>query len=210
MVAYSSRGGVQVYLRVLLSLLFVYMAIGTSFGGEEFINVAVGRHEDGFVVDAVIVAPVSRRTAWDVLTDFDSMSSIVHNLTLSKVISRDGTTLVLKQEGAVKYGPFNLSFQSEREIRLEPTVRIVVKQLSGSLKSMVSETRLDPGSHQASGVRITYRAEISPDSLLARLFGGSFVRDGVQEQFMLLVAEMKRREAIHLPSETTQGGESIR
>ena len=75
----------------------------------------------------------------------------------------------------------------------------LTKQLSGSLRSMNSDTRIEPvvasGADQASGVRITYRAEIVPDSIFGRLFGGSFVRDGVEEQFRLLVAEMKRREA---------------
>lgn len=188
--------------------------MGTSFGGEDLFSVAVSRHEDGFVVDAVIFAPVSRRTAWDVLTDFDRMSNIVQNLTLSKVVNRDGNTLLLKQEGAVRYGLFNFPFQSERAIRLQPTSRIVVKQLSGSLKSMVSETTLDPAtadnSQQTSGVRITYRAEVSPDSFFVRLFGGSFVRDGVEEQFRLLVAEMKRREAMPLPSETARGAENLK
>ena len=139
------------------------------------------------------------------MVDYDHMSSIVHNLTLSKVVSRDGNILMLKQEGAVKYGIFTFPFRSEREIRLEPSARITVKQLSGSLKSMNSETRLDPakaeGSQQTSGIRITYRAEIVPDSFFARLFGGSFVHDGIEDQFRLLVAEMKRRDtASSLPA----------
>ncbi len=63
---------------------------------------------------------------------------------------------------------------------------------------MNSETRIESvaaGQDQTAGVRITYRAEIVPDSIFGRLFGGSFVRDGVEEQFQFLVAEMKRREA---------------
>jgi hypothetical protein len=61
---------------------------------------------------------------------------------------------------------------------------------------MHSDTTIEPvGEGQLAGVRITYRAEIVPDSIFGRLFGGSFVHDGVAEQFLLLVAEMKRREA---------------
>lgn len=164
---------------------------------------ALGRHADGFVVEAIIDAPVSQRTAWEVLTDFDHMNSIVNNLTSSKVIRREGNGLLVRQEGAVKYGPFTFPFWSEREVRLEPMAWIVVKQLSGSLRSFGSETRLDAAKADSVGqnpsVRITYRAEIVPDSFFARLLGGGFAPVGVEEQFRLLVAEMKRRDAKQSP-----------
>lgn len=198
------------YWRPGFVLLLFCVAISALLGKEDALAVVVGRHEDGFVVEAVIEVPVLQRTAWEVLVDYDHMSRIIHNLTLSKITSRQGNTLHLKQEGAVKYGPFSFPFHSEREIHLSPLSHIVVKQLSGSLRSMNSETTIESvGANPSDGVRITYRAEIVPDSLLGRLFGGSFVHDGVEEQFRLLAAEMKRREAAQSPSENVRsGGES--
>lgn len=77
-------------LRVVFALLLACLTSGASFGGEDHVAVSVGRLEDGFVVSAEIDAPVSQRTAWDVMVDYDHMSSIVQNLTLSKIMSRDG------------------------------------------------------------------------------------------------------------------------
>ena len=46
------------------------------------------------------------------------------------------------------------------------------------------------------GVRISYSAEIVPDSLLAQLFGQSIVRHEVNEQFLSMTKEMLRRYAV--------------
>ena len=40
-------------------------------------RVSVSRRGDVFLVDAVLVAPVTGREAWRVLTDFDAMSAFV-------------------------------------------------------------------------------------------------------------------------------------
>ena len=58
---------------------------------------------------------------------------------------------------------------------------------------MESELRLVPAG--ADGVRIEYRAEFAFDSIIAGLFGVSFLNHEVEEQFQSIVAEMKRREA---------------
>ncbi len=177
-----------------LARLFALFALLTSGAHalEPEITVTVTRSGEAFVVDAVVDIDVAQRTAWDVLTDFDHMSAILSNLASSKIVRRDGQTLTVRQEGAVKYGLFSFSFESEREVRLEPMKRILVKQLSGTAKRMESESRLmstELGSH------LNYRAEIVPDSVLARMFGAGFVKHEVAEQFRAMAVEMKRRAA---------------
>ncbi|HEX6733891.1 MAG TPA: SRPBCC family protein [Azonexus sp.] len=179
-------------LRLLfLTLLFGFS--GLSLGAESVL-VSVGQAGEAFIVDAFIEAPVSLRTAWEVLVDFDHMAAILSNLTSSKVIARDGTTLIVRQEGVARYGLLSYAFHSEREIRLEPMRRILAKNLSGTARRMESEARLNPA-ERGHGTQITYRAEIVPDSPLARIFGAPLVRHEIEEQFQLMLVEMKRREA---------------
>ncbi|HEY6896776.1 MAG TPA: SRPBCC family protein [Rhodocyclaceae bacterium] len=179
--------------RALLAALLACLFCSQAIGMEPDVVVAVSRVDDAFVVDATIDIPVTLRTAWGVLVDFDHMASILTNLTSSKILSRDGATLLVRQEGIAKYGPFSYPFQSEREIRLEPMRRILAKSLSGSVRRMESATELIQR-ETGKGVLLRYRAEIVPDSVLARLFGLSFVRHEVMEQFQLIVAEMRLRE----------------
>ncbi len=185
-----AKMSLRVFVIALLTCLFCSKAISA----EQNLAVSVSRSGEAFVVDATIDVPVTLRTAWDVLVDFDHMTSILNNLTSSKVLSRDGNILLVMQEGVGKYGPFSYSFQSKREIRLEPMRRILAKSLSGTAKRMESETKLlEPD--QGKGVKIRYRAEIVPDSALASMFGLPFMRHEVEEQFRLMVTEMNVREA---------------
>ena len=179
-------------IRILVSLL-ICVSLGSAHCAEKEVAVAVSESGDGFVVQATIRPPVSLRTAWDVLIDFDHMASILSNLTASRVVSRNGNVLIVKQEGVARFGIFSYPFKVEREIRMEPPRQILARNLSGTLKRMESELQLIPSS--AGGVRIEYRAEFAFDSIIAGLFGVSFLSHEVDEQFQSIVAEMKRREA---------------
>ncbi len=180
-------------VRILLVALLICLSHGSASCAEREVAVAVSESGDAFIVQATIRPQVSLRTAWDVLVDFDHMTGILSNLTASKVVSRNGNVLIVRQEGVARFGIFSYPFKAEREIRMEPQRRILAKNLSGTLKRMESELRLVPGS--AGGVRIEYRAEFAFDSIIAGLFGVSFLNHEVEEQFQSIVAEMKRREA---------------
>lgn len=163
-----------------------------AFAVEPKVTVSVGQKDEAFIVDAAIDVQVPLATAWEVLTDFDKMTSIVDNLKSSKIVSRDGNTWIVRQNGVARYGLLSFSFESEREIRLEPMIRIKSKSLSGTLKRMESESKITA---LEQGVQISYHAESVPDSMLARMFGGSFVRHEVEEQFLQIAREMLQRHA---------------
>jgi uncharacterized membrane protein len=169
-----------------LAALFVTMA----HGAEPQAATTVVQNGEAFVVDVLMHVEVPVETAWEVLTDFDHMTAILKNLTSSRVASRDGNTWIVKQEGVARYGLLSFSFASEREIRLEPMKRIAVTSLSGPAKRMQSEMKIGPVER---GVQLKYRAEIVPDSILARMFGASFIRHETEEQFLAMIREMLRR-----------------
>jgi ribosome-associated toxin RatA of RatAB toxin-antitoxin module len=183
----------SVSIRILLVPLLICLSLANASCAEREVAVAVREAGDAFIVQATIRPPVSLRTAWEVLVDFDHMVSILSNLTASRVISRNGNVLIVKQEGVARFGIFSFPFTAEREIRMEPQRRILAKNLSGTLRRMESELRLVPTG--AEGIRIEYRAEFAFDSIVAGLFGVSFLNHEVEEQFQSIVAEMKRREA---------------
>ncbi len=179
-------------IRIVLISLLICLSLGSAHCGGKEVTVTVSESGDGFIVKATIRPPVSPRTAWDVLVDFDHMASILNNLTASRVDSKNGNVLIVKQEGVARFGIFSYPFKAEREIRLDPPRRILARNLSGTLKRMESDLQLITGAH---GVRIEYRAELAFDSIIAGLFGVSFLNHEVEEQFLAMVEEMKRREA---------------
>jgi len=180
--------------RLRLTALLCLLALpgATAFGAEPTVAVNVSQKDDAFIIDATIEVQVPLAIAWDVLIDFDHMASILSNLKASKIVSREGNTWIVRQNGVAKYGLLSFAFESEREIRLEPMKRILAKSLSGTLKRMESEARI---AALDQGVQIKYHAESVPDSILARMFGASFVRHEVNEQFLEMSREMLRRQA---------------
>lgn len=179
--------------RALIVALVTALLSNNAISFDPNVVVAANRTGDAFVIEAKIETSVSLATVWDVLVDFDHMTSILSNLTLSKVLRRNGNALLVRQEGVAQYGPFSYSFESEREIQLDPMKQILAKSVSGTASRMESETKISQ-SDDRKGITVRYRAEITPDSALARMFGLSFVQHEVEEQFRLMVAEMDRRD----------------
>ena len=163
-----------------------------AFAAEPEIRVAIDKVDEAFLVDATLAIPVPLPTAWAVLTDFDNMVGILSNLTLSKIVRRDGNSVTVMQKGTARYGIFSYAFASVREVQLEPMKRILAIQLTGNAKRFESEMEL---SETSKGTHLRYRAEVVPDSAISRTFGGPFIQHEVEEQFTLLAAEMIRRKA---------------
>ena len=190
---------------LILSALLVHCAL--AVGGGESVRVAVGSNGPAYVVEAQVDVPVAPGVAWGVLTDFDRMATILNNLETSRIVQRQGNRLLIRQAGVAHYGPVAYAFEVEREIRLEPMRHIHARNLSGSLKRMESDLWLDAAG--AEQVRIAYHAEFEFDSWLAKLFGAPFLEHEIEEQFLLMAAEMQRRAAharealhpVHLPAQ---------
>ena len=158
-------------LRLLATLLLGLLVLTSeAAGGEPKVVVTIDRNGDAFIIDAAFEVEVPPATAWGVLTDFDNMSSILTNLKSSRITSREGNTWMVKQAGAAKFGLFSFSFWSEREVRVEPMQRIMVKGLAGSVKRMSSETRMEA---RGPGVQIRYKERVEN---IARTPAGFFVR----------------------------------
>lgn len=65
----------------LVALCWLLALFGeAAFGVEPKVAVTVGQRDEAFIVDATIDVQVPLATAWEVLTDFDKMTSIIDNL----------------------------------------------------------------------------------------------------------------------------------
>lgn len=156
-------------------------------------QVSVQRRGDLLVVDATLVAPVSQREAWVVLTDFDAMSAFVPNLEASRVTARDGGRLRVEQRGVARWGPLAHAFTMVREIELEPFAQVRSQSVSGSLRQVKSLTRF---SAVAGGTEIRHHIELDVDTWMPDFLIEPFLRHEVREQFEAVVAEMLRRRAV--------------
>ncbi len=155
--------------------------------------IRLAKQGEAFLIDGTIDFPVPLDIAWSVLTDFDHMTEVLDDLNESRIVSRSGDVLIVRQEGHKKLGPFSFSFWSEREVTLDPKKGIVSRQIKGDARRYVSTMALN---ETASGTICRYHAELVPDSGLARIFGGQVVFSEVQQHFIAMTAEMLRRKMV--------------
>jgi hypothetical protein len=179
------------FLTLALNALLAAAAPASAFAVDT--RVSVSRRGDVFLVDAVLVAPVSAREAWRVLTDFDAMTSFVPNLETSRVTARSGERLRVEQTGMARWGPLTHAFSLVREIELEPMELVRSHSLAESQMQVRSVTRF---ASVAGGTEIRHHIEIGVDTWMPAALVEPFLRHEVREQFDAVVAEMLRRRAV--------------
>jgi ribosome-associated toxin RatA of RatAB toxin-antitoxin module len=155
-------------------------------------SISILREGEAFVVNAWLLAPVTRREAWEVLTDFDRMSAFVPSLTESRVLRRAGHRLTILQKGIVRLGFLGFAFESLREVELEPEDVVRTRNIGGNLRRLDSLTRFSPA---GGGTRVSYRVEIIPDFWIPGFIAEYLIRREIQDQFEAIVKEMLRRRA---------------
>lgn len=136
----------------------------------------------------VAVAPA---IAMAVLTDFEHMTAFMPGLTSSQVLERAGRTYHVRQRGRVDYGPFHMNFESERLIEVVDGARILSRSVTGASNQTRSEMLI---SSLPAGIRIDYHIEMLAGGWLPGVFGSSFLKHELAEQFSALEREMLRRQ----------------
>jgi len=180
--------------RFLTLSLNALLAAATPASAVAFdTRVSVSRRGDVFLVDAVLVAPVTGPEAWRVLTDFDAMSSFVPNLETSRVTARSGERLRLEQSGVARWGLLAHAYSMVREVEMEPMQLVRSYSLAESQMQVRSVTHFVnvPG-----GTEIRHHIEIGVDTWLPAALVEPFLRHEVREHFDAVVAEMLRRRAL--------------
>ena len=177
--------------RTLLLAACALLALQSARGAATRIDVV--RDGEVFIIDAVLVAPVSVREAWAVLTDFDAMSRYVPDLESSRITARAGTRLTVEQRGTARWGLLALSFQTVREVQLVPFERVTSHVVGGSLRRVDTLTRL---ATVADGTEIRHHIELMTESWLPDFVIEGFLRAEVRQQFDALEREMRRRRSV--------------
>jgi len=176
--------------------LLAFLLIGPVFAqdppGLPQPSVQIREHSTELIVDTSYKVPVSLAQAWEVLVDFDGMSSFLPGLNDSRVTAQNGARLEVEQHGCTRFGIFSLDFTSRREIVLQPMHSIRSRSLGGSVR-IDGETTLSP---DKDGTRVSYHAVVVPDFPGGVEFGTSMMEDQVREQIRAYIGEMTRRASL--------------
>jgi hypothetical protein len=156
------------------------------------IDVKVTRAGDTLVIDVGARVPVSQQEAWDVLTDFDHMATIVSNLESSRVLERSDGRVVVAQKGGRNEGVLRFAFETVREVELRPYSYMRAHLLSGTVERLDGTTTLTP---RNDGTFIASHGDCVTGTWVPPLVGEIFLRNATREQYADLRREMIRRHA---------------
>jgi hypothetical protein len=157
---------------------------------NDAIDVAVHRDGEAILIDVFLRAPVSQQEAWDVLTDFDRMASIVGNLEFSRVLEREGNRVVVAQRGGRTEGLLRFSFETVREVELHPTSLMRARLIRGNIARLEGTTALMPSGE---ATQIVSHGLCVPGRWVPPVLGELFIENATREQYADLRREMLKR-----------------
>ena len=141
-------------------------------------------------VDCPVRAPLA--VIWAVLTDYDNMHTFISNLQESRVETRVGNVLTVRQRGKTSLGRFSVEFDGVREIEIVPLVEIRSRYLSGDLKSSTFTTRV---AGAEGSFHIINTGRLTPNRWMPPLIGPTLIAAETRKQFDEFRQEILRRSA---------------
>jgi carbon monoxide dehydrogenase subunit G len=178
--------------RLAALLVLVACSAPCPPAAAQAISLETYRQGDVINVFAEVLLDVDPKIAWDVLSDYDHLAEFIPDMSVSRVLSREGNTVIVEQKG--EFGV--LFFHQPVELRLEivetPRSTIVARAVGGSFREMSGRYDLD---ETGGRVRIGYTGRFVPGFSLPAFLGIIGVRHTAASQLTALVDEIMRRDA---------------
>jgi len=136
---------------------------------------------------------------WATLTDYDGLAQFVPGIKYSKVLERHGATVVIEQRGAAEILFFSYPIDVTVETLENSPDAISVRVLKGNLKRLEGGYRIDRVAGRDNEFVLTWRGVIEPAFAVPSFITVPLLRSTLQHQFLAMVQEIERREALLVP-----------
>jgi ribosome-associated toxin RatA of RatAB toxin-antitoxin module len=177
-------------LRVALVFVLGWLTCGSAWSAAEVTVNATA--QDGAVqvtARALVRAPVE--LIWQTLTDYDHLSQFVPGIDSSRVVSRQGTQLIVEQKGGAHWWFFTYPIRVTVASTERPYESIDVRLLQGNLRRLDGRYRID--ARPDGSAEVTWQGLIEPDAPLPSFICAAVLRRSISEQFAGMVKEIERR-----------------
>lgn len=154
--------------------------------------VQVDRAGEAYRVAVRLSVTGDRRTAWNVLTDYDNLARFVPGMRSSRIISAPGQPKLLEQKGETGLGFVTVSTTTVSRLQEIPMQSIQFESVSGNLKSMRGEWSIEGHDHATA---LSYRAEVVPGFALPPLIGPALMSQNIRDMVQGVAREIERRAA---------------
>jgi ribosome-associated toxin RatA of RatAB toxin-antitoxin module len=153
------------------------------------ISVHATRNGDRFKVDASAEIEADLADAWKVLTDYDRLAEFIPGMLESRVVSRDGSSVLVDQRGETTLLFLTFPMRVRLAIEETPFERIVSTAVSGNFKDLTGVYLLQV---RDAGLTLRYEGKFTPDFSFPPLLGTLIVRNTVEKRFSAMVREIEK------------------
>lgn len=178
--------------RLAALLVLVACTVAGPPAAAQAISLETYRQGDAINVFAEVLLDVDPKLAWDVLSDYDHLAQFIPDMSVSRVLSRDGNTVVVEQKGEFGVLFFHQPIDLTLRIVEVPHTSIVAQAVGGSFSEMSGRYDLD---EIGGRVKLSYVGRFVPGFSLPAFLGIIGVRHTAATQLTALVDEIMRRDA---------------
>lgn len=173
------------------TLILLVAAVASA---AEDVSVQAVRRGAAVEISARATVEASHDVLWKTLTDYDKLADFIPGMRISRVVERRGNEAIVEQIGEAKFLFFRIPIEVTVGSASHPPNAIDVRVLKGNLR------RLDGGYRiEAIGegrIVLRWNGVIEPETLLPPIIGAAVLRSTLEDQFIGMVREVERREAL--------------
>jgi ribosome-associated toxin RatA of RatAB toxin-antitoxin module len=138
-------------------------------------------------------AAAAPAAVWRILTDYDGLADYMPNLTSTRVVSRNGDTVVLEQLGTARFLFFRQPIRLTVQVRERAPDRIDISLIDGDMKVYRASWELSPVAG-AGGTRLVYNATIEPKFAVPGFVGTNVVRQDIARMMAAVLLRLDRQD----------------
>ncbi|MEJ8847695.1 SRPBCC family protein [Variovorax rhizosphaerae] len=144
------------------------------------------------IVDASDEMQVEARTVWDAVTDYDNLAEFIPDMRVSRVVQREGNTLLVEKQGEFRFLLFRQPVDVRMKVIESPQRRVVARAVGGNVRALLGVYAIE--SLPEGTVRPSYSGRLIPDFPVPPLIGVPVVRRVLAKQVTAPVDEIVRRD----------------
>jgi len=169
---------------------YVTLALLCLFSFPAYSDAEVQVEADAAVIriSAQIATKVNRKTAWQVLSDYNHWAEFIPDMLVSRIVSQPGEPLLVEQRGRIPWLPaFPLVVIAQ--VQETPYKGLTFQRIAGNIKALDGEWRIQGRSH----VHLIYHSTVEPGFPLPPQMSIEIFRNDAKNRLEAMAREMERR-----------------
>ena len=172
--------------------LFVLLALLAQSAAAATIAISLARHADTVEIKGSAELNADPATAWRVLTDYERYVDFIPDLQGSRVVARNGATVIVAETGNVMLWRLHMPLDVTFEVTEMAPTSLISRVVAGDLRALKSRYVLTPAGN---GVRLEYDGKLDSGFALFRAVEQLAVKQNVPRRFQALADEIERQSA---------------